>query len=76
MEIYKSDSIHKTQKSFWTVLGALSGVTYLLAGLGLFGSTLSAEVGKSKWEKFKNTWNGLFSKGKAQRPQEEAEPPV
>ncbi|KAI0479925.1 hypothetical protein F4859DRAFT_453943 [Xylaria cf. heliscus] len=49
MHIFDANSIDTTQKTFWLVLGALSGGTYLIAALGLFGSNLSAEERK-KWE--------------------------
>ncbi|KAI1738053.1 hypothetical protein F4680DRAFT_426907 [Xylaria scruposa] len=49
MHIFDADTIGTTQKLFWAVLGALSGGTYLLAALGLFGSHLSAEE-RNKWE--------------------------
>ncbi|KAI0861623.1 hypothetical protein F4860DRAFT_513772 [Xylaria cubensis] len=43
MHIFDANTIGTTQRLFWAVLGALSGGTYLLAALGLFGSHLSAE---------------------------------
>ncbi|XXG93950.1 hypothetical protein Hte_000200 [Hypoxylon texense] len=46
MHIFDADTINTTQKVFWTVLGALSGGTYLIAAFGLFGSNLSAEQRK------------------------------
>ncbi|KAI0546026.1 hypothetical protein F4679DRAFT_441134 [Xylaria curta] len=55
MHIFDADTIGTTQKLFWAVLGALSGGTYLLAALGLFGSHLSAEE-RDKWgTKFKES---------------------
>ncbi|KAI1749812.1 hypothetical protein F4782DRAFT_549407 [Xylaria castorea] len=58
MHIFDADTIVTTQKIFWVVLGALSGGTYLLAALGLFGSNLSTEE-REKWEtNFRESANG------------------
>lgn len=82
MDVFQSDTEGDTKRSFWTVLGALSGVTYLLAALGLFGSNLSAEERKAwketttLWrEGAKLRWNGLWSSrhrsGESKTPQTE-----
>jgi hypothetical protein len=82
MDVFQSDTEGDTKRSFWTVLGALSGVTYLLAALGLFGSNLSAEERKAwketttLWrEGAKLRWNGLWSsrhrQGESKTPQTE-----
>ncbi|KAI0185190.1 hypothetical protein EV127DRAFT_412459 [Xylaria flabelliformis] len=52
MHIFDANTIGTTQRLFWAVLGALSGGTYLLAALGLFGSHLSAEE--------RNIWGTSF----------------
>ncbi|KAI1155857.1 hypothetical protein F4825DRAFT_447099 [Nemania diffusa] len=49
MHIFDADTITTTQKIFWVVLGALSGGTYLVAALGLWGSNLSADERK-EWQ--------------------------
>ncbi|KAI1277159.1 hypothetical protein F5Y07DRAFT_398742 [Xylaria sp. FL0933] len=48
MHIFDADTVDTTQKIFWLVLGALSGGTYLLAALGLFGTNFSAEKQKER----------------------------
>ncbi|KAL6825820.1 hypothetical protein J3E69DRAFT_380921 [Trichoderma sp. SZMC 28015] len=41
MDAFQSSDNNSTQRTFWTVLGILSGLTYAIAGMGLFGANIS-----------------------------------
>ncbi|KAL6699780.1 hypothetical protein J3F84DRAFT_361710 [Trichoderma pleuroticola] len=42
MDDFQSSDASSTQRTFWTVLGILSGLTYIIAGIGLFGANTSS----------------------------------
>jgi hypothetical protein len=44
MDAFQSVETASTQRTFWTVLGILSGLTYVIAGIGLFGAKASTQL--------------------------------
>lgn len=50
MDAFQSSDNASTQKTFWTVLGILSGLTYIIAGIGLFGANTSVQT-RLEWMK-------------------------
>ncbi|KAL7913955.1 hypothetical protein GGI35DRAFT_230881 [Trichoderma velutinum] len=51
MDAFQSSDTSSTQRTFWTVLGILSGLTYIIAGMGLFGANNSPAQIKLRWMK-------------------------
>lgn len=50
MDAFQSAETASTQRIFWTVLGILSGLTYVIAGVGLFGAKASTQL-RARWKK-------------------------
>ncbi|KAL7811316.1 hypothetical protein V8C26DRAFT_422420 [Trichoderma gracile] len=50
MDAFQSAETASTQRIFWTVLGILSGFTYVIAGVGLFGAKASTQL-RARWKK-------------------------
>ncbi|KAL7936566.1 hypothetical protein V8C35DRAFT_236473 [Trichoderma chlorosporum] len=49
MDAFQSSDTASTRKTFWTVLGILSGLTYIIAAVGLFGANTSPTRLNFEW---------------------------
>ena len=54
MDAFQSVETASTQRTFWTVLGILSGLTYVIAGIGLFGAKASTQLREERKKKSKS----------------------
>ncbi|KAH7308515.1 hypothetical protein B0I35DRAFT_442107 [Stachybotrys elegans] len=59
MDAFSLDTDQATRRLFWTVFGVLSGVTYVLSAIGLFGSHLLATKREQLVGQIRQQWEGL-----------------
>jgi TctA family transporter len=67
MDAFSLDTDQATRRLFWTVFAVLSGVTYVLAAVGLFGFHLVATKRKQLTSQITSKWNEVLMMLKERR---------
>lgn len=68
MDAFSLETDQATRRLFWTIFAVLSGVTYSLAGVGLFGFHIVATKRKQLMGYITLGWNELIKMLGERRP--------